>query len=72
MGKNICSKTDLKKNGCPICGIPSIHDYRPFCSDRCSNIDLSRWLGGAYSVPVVQLEESDTLELEKFIEDKDS
>jgi endogenous inhibitor of DNA gyrase (YacG/DUF329 family) len=36
---------------CPICGKPTVAEYRPFCSRRCANIDLGRWLGGRYAVP---------------------
>ncbi|MGH6791475.1 MAG: DNA gyrase inhibitor YacG [Methyloceanibacter sp.] len=36
---------------CPICNKPTAHDYRPFCSKRCADIDLGRWLGGRYAVP---------------------
>ena len=36
---------------CPICGKPALHEYRPFCSKHCSDIDLGRWLGGRYAVP---------------------
>jgi len=25
---------------------------RPFCSRRCADVDLSRWLRGAYAIPV--------------------
>ena len=25
--------------------------YRPFCSRRCADVDLSRWLSGAYAIP---------------------
>ncbi len=63
------NKTELKKKTCPICGLPSKYNYRPFCSDRCSNIDLSRWLGETYAVPVVQLEETGELKLDKLIQD---
>ncbi|MEM8854596.1 MAG: DNA gyrase inhibitor YacG [Pseudomonadota bacterium] len=37
---------------CPICGKPSAQDARPFCSKRCADIDLHRWLGGHYAIPV--------------------
>jgi uncharacterized protein len=37
--------------GCPICGRPSQNDYRPFCSRRCADVDLSRWLRGSYAIP---------------------
>lgn len=36
---------------CPICGRQSVPDYRPFCSRRCADVDLARWLGGAYVIP---------------------
>jgi endogenous inhibitor of DNA gyrase (YacG/DUF329 family) len=36
---------------CPICGKLSVAEYRPFCSRRCANIDLGRWLEGRYAVP---------------------
>lgn len=36
---------------CPICGKPSLHQHRPFCSPRCKNIDLGRWLGEQYAIP---------------------
>jgi uncharacterized protein len=36
---------------CPICGKPSAPARRPFCSKRCAEIDLGRWLKGAYTVP---------------------
>jgi endogenous inhibitor of DNA gyrase (YacG/DUF329 family) len=25
--------------------------YRPFCSARCRDVDLARWLGGGYAIP---------------------
>lgn len=36
---------------CPICGRPADPGYRPFCSKRCADIDLGRWLGEAYRIP---------------------
>jgi uncharacterized protein len=36
---------------CPICSQPSEDRYRPFCSRRCADVDLSRWLSGAYAIP---------------------
>lgn len=35
---------------CPICGKPTVHAIRPFCSARCADIDLGRWVGGAYVI----------------------
>jgi endogenous inhibitor of DNA gyrase (YacG/DUF329 family) len=31
----------------------------PFCSDRCKAIDLGRWLGGEYRIPVVDSDDDD-------------
>jgi endogenous inhibitor of DNA gyrase (YacG/DUF329 family) len=36
---------------CPICGAPTEIAYRPFCSARCRDVDLSRWLRGGYVIP---------------------
>jgi endogenous inhibitor of DNA gyrase (YacG/DUF329 family) len=38
---------------CPICGKPALQKVRPFCSARCADADLNRWLSGVYTVPVV-------------------
>ncbi len=35
---------------CPICGKLAATAYKPFCSKRCANIDLNRWLNNAYSI----------------------
>ncbi len=35
---------------CPICGTKSETAYRPFCSARCRDVDLGRWLGGGYAI----------------------
>jgi hypothetical protein len=36
---------------CPICGKPAAFTDRPFCSRRCADVDLHRWLGGVYAIP---------------------
>jgi endogenous inhibitor of DNA gyrase (YacG/DUF329 family) len=42
---------------CPICGQPRVRAYQPFCSKRCADIDLHRWLGGVYAIPAVEDDE---------------
>jgi endogenous inhibitor of DNA gyrase (YacG/DUF329 family) len=38
---------------CPICRKAEADPkYRPFCSRRCSDVDLQRWFSGAYAIPV--------------------
>lgn len=39
---------------CPICGLESDRKFFPFCSKRCADVDLNRWLTGQYAVPVVE------------------
>jgi uncharacterized protein len=36
---------------CAICGKPQAEKFKPFCSKRCADVDLSRWLKGVYTVP---------------------
>ncbi|HET8996858.1 MAG TPA: DNA gyrase inhibitor YacG [Acetobacteraceae bacterium] len=36
---------------CPVCGRPATIDARPFCSPRCADIDLGRWVTGQYRIP---------------------
>ncbi len=36
---------------CPICGKKSAPGLGAFCSKRCADIDLGRWLKGVYRVP---------------------
>lgn len=36
---------------CPVCGKPSVQKFHPFCSPRCADIDLGRWLKGSYVIP---------------------
>jgi endogenous inhibitor of DNA gyrase (YacG/DUF329 family) len=44
---------------CPICGKPAVERFRPFCSKRCADVDLNRWLSGVYAVPAVEAEEDE-------------
>ena len=45
---------------CLICKKPGSVEYRPFCSRRCSDVDLQRWLVGSYAIPVEE-DEADSL-----------
>ena len=36
---------------CPICRRPAVEAYAPFCCKRCADVDLRRWLAGAYAIP---------------------
>ncbi len=47
------------KSACPICGKPQSTATRPFCSKRCADRDLGKWLNGDYRIPTE--ERSDTM-----------
>ena len=58
------SETRLSQNKpsgkpCPICGKPAVAASKPFCSERCRDVDLNRWLSGSYAIPVRDGEEED-------------
>jgi endogenous inhibitor of DNA gyrase (YacG/DUF329 family) len=44
---------------CPICSKPVVQEFRPFCSRRCADVDLHRWLAGVYAIPVKEEEDED-------------
>jgi uncharacterized protein len=44
---------------CPICGKPAKEDSRPFCSERCRDVDLNRWLSNSYAIPGRKDEDED-------------
>ena len=42
---------------CPICARKSDPKYRPFCSNRCADVDLAKWLNGSYAIPVEAIDD---------------
>ncbi len=44
---------------CPICGKPAVARFKPFCSSRCADIDLGRWLKGSYVIPGEPIDEAE-------------
>jgi len=46
---------------CPLCKKPASEKHKPFCSKRCADIDLGRWLKGNYVVPGPAIDESEGL-----------
>ncbi|WGD30158.1 DNA gyrase inhibitor YacG [Ancylobacter sp. WKF20] len=44
---------------CPICGKAMVEKYRPFCSSRCADLDLHRWLTGSYAIPLTENDDED-------------
>jgi uncharacterized protein len=49
---------------CPICkrALPegAVAAFRPFCSKRCADIDLGRWLKGAYAIPASETDDAES------------
>lgn len=50
---------------CPVCKQNTASDWRPFCSKRCADIDLGRWMTGAYSVPAEPADDEEIEEEER-------
>jgi hypothetical protein len=44
---------------CAVCPNPTAAEHAPFCSRRCSEIDLHRWFSGRYAIPVAPRDEPD-------------
>ena len=44
---------------CAICGKPVAERFKPFCSGRCADVDLNRWLSGRYVIPGAETPEDD-------------
>jgi len=45
------SAKPLSAKRCPICGKPATPASKPFCSERCRDVDLNRWLSNSYAIP---------------------
>ena len=48
-GRNGAGKRPARP--CPICGKPAADASKPFCSERCRDVDLNKWLSGSYAIP---------------------
>jgi endogenous inhibitor of DNA gyrase (YacG/DUF329 family) len=49
----------LSGKPCPICGKPAVEASRPFCSERCRDVDLNRWLSNSYAIPAAKDDDED-------------
>ncbi len=50
-----------KVPACPICRKPQDAKLKPFCSKRCADVDLSRWLKGSYVIPGSETDEEQSV-----------
>ncbi len=55
-------------SNCPICQKPTDKAHSPFCSKRCTEIDLHRWFQGNYAIPAVELDDVEESDLEEGID----
>lgn len=55
---------------CPICNKDTSPEFRPFCSVRCADIDLGRWMIGSYAIPTDEPPETDDLGREPPAQDR--
>lgn len=44
----------MSESKCVICGKAQDVKFKPFCSKRCADVDLNRWLSGSYAIPAVE------------------
>lgn len=54
-------RKDGGRRRCPICSAATVHRYQPFCSRRCADVDLGRWLKGNYSIPTDEAPDAEAL-----------
>ena len=45
------ARSAAPRRRCPVCGKSAAEPLRPFCSERCRQVDLGRWLSGGYAIP---------------------
>jgi len=50
------------KPRCPVCGKQPKAEHKPFCSRRCAEIDLGRWLTESYALPAPPAEDEEAHE----------
>jgi endogenous inhibitor of DNA gyrase (YacG/DUF329 family) len=55
----MATPSNRRRKKCPICGKPAEEAARPFCSEGCKQIDLHRWLSGAYVIPASDDDDED-------------
>jgi len=53
------SRRDGGRRRCPICQAPALHRFRPFCSQRCADVDLGRWVKGGYRIETEEAPEGE-------------
>jgi hypothetical protein len=52
-------KAETAARRCPVCRRPTEEKFRPFCSKRCADFDLARWIDGSYAIPAEEQDQPD-------------
>jgi len=63
--------TPILNKKCPICGKQAVMEYQPFCSKKCADIDLGRWLKGTYVVHTNETPEDEAIKQQAESEDEE-
>jgi endogenous inhibitor of DNA gyrase (YacG/DUF329 family) len=58
-GKQDAKTGKASAKPCPICGKPATEASKPFCSERCRDVDLNRWLSDSYKIPAARDDDED-------------
>lgn len=56
-------KGDTQTAHCPICSKPALSPHTPFCSRRCAQLDLGKWLTGDYAIPAHEAMDDSDVEM---------
>ena len=56
-------KGHSQKAACPLCEQPAKAKHTPFCSRRCAQLDLGKWLTGDYTIPAHEAMEDSDVEM---------
>ena len=56
-------KGDTQTAPCSICSKPALAPHTPFCSRRCAQLDLGKWLTGDYAIPAHEAMDDSDVEM---------
>ena len=56
-------KRGIQTAPCPICSKPAQAQHTPFCSRRCAQLDLGKWLTGDYAIPAHEAMDDSDVEM---------
>lgn len=61
MGGDAAKVVVLKRRPCPVCGKAPDARFQPFCSKRCADLDLGKWLSEEYRLPTNEAPDPDEI-----------